>query len=111
MRNFMAAKELVYDAVLRRATDIHLEPTTEQLSVRYRIDGILHAAEPFDRGTGDAVVRVFRMSSRRWISPRSGSSRRTGSFGAATFQEGPMDFRMATSGSKAGEKLVHENPG
>src|SRR4029077_16257707 len=27
-RSFMGAKELVYDAVLRRATDIHLEPTT-----------------------------------------------------------------------------------
>ena len=47
-RSYMAAKELVYDAVLRRSTDIHLEPTTEQISVRYRIDGILHAAEPFD---------------------------------------------------------------
>src|SRR5262249_20767717 len=30
-RSYMAAKELVYDAVLRRATDIHLEPTAEQL--------------------------------------------------------------------------------
>jgi general secretion pathway protein E len=39
-RSYMATKELVYDAVLRRATDIHLEPTAEQLSVRYRIDGI-----------------------------------------------------------------------
>ena len=54
-KSYMAAKELVYDAVLRRATDIHLEPNTEQLSIRYRIDGILHAAEPFDRPTGDAV--------------------------------------------------------
>ncbi len=48
-RSYTSAKELVYDAVLRRATDIHFEPTTEQLSIRYRIDGILHAAEPFDR--------------------------------------------------------------
>jgi len=41
---YMSAKELVYDAVLRRATDIHLEPTEEQLAVRYRIDGILQRA-------------------------------------------------------------------
>jgi type II secretory ATPase GspE/PulE/Tfp pilus assembly ATPase PilB-like protein len=102
-RSYMAAKELVYDAVLRRATDIHLEPTSEQLSVRYRIDGILHAAEPFDRGTGDAVVNVFKVLSAMDISEKR--KPQDGSFGAS-LQGRSMDFRVATSGSKAGEKLV-----
>ena len=79
-RSYMSAKELVYDAVLRRATDIHLEPTTEQLSVRYRIDGILHAAEPFDRPTGDAVVNVFKVLSAMDISEKR--KPQDGSFGA-----------------------------
>ena len=99
----MAAKELVYDAVLRRATDIHLEPTTEQLSVRYRIDGILHAAEPFDRPTGDAVINVFKVLSAMDISEKR--KPQDGSFGAK-LQARDLDFRVATSGSKAGEKLV-----
>ena len=102
-RSFMAAKELVYDAVLRRATDIHLEPTTEQLSVRYRIDGILHAAEPFDRPTGDAVVNVFKVLSAMDISEKR--KPQDGSFGAK-LPGRDLDFRVATSGSKAGEKLV-----
>jgi type II secretory ATPase GspE/PulE/Tfp pilus assembly ATPase PilB-like protein len=102
-RSYMAAKELVYDAVLRRATDIHLEPTTEQLSVRYRIDGILHAAEPFDRPTGDAVVNVFKVLSAMDISEKR--KPQDGSFGAK-LQTREIDFRVATSGSKAGEKLV-----
>jgi general secretion pathway protein E len=102
-RSFMGAKELVYDAVLRRATDIHLEPTTEQLSVRYRIDGILHAAEPFDRPTGDAVVNVFKVLSAMDISEKR--KPQDGSFGAK-LQGRDLDFRVATSGSKAGEKLV-----
>jgi type II secretory ATPase GspE/PulE/Tfp pilus assembly ATPase PilB-like protein len=102
-RSYMAAKELVYDAVLRRATDIHLEPTTEQLSVRYRIDGILHAAEPFDRPTGDAVVNVFKVLSALDISEKR--KPQDGSFGAR-LQGRDLDFRVATSGSKAGEKLV-----
>jgi general secretion pathway protein E len=102
-RSFMAAKELVYDAVLRRATDIHLEPTTEQLSVRYRIDGILHAAEPFDRPTGDAVINVFKVLSAMDISEKR--KPQDGSFGAK-LQARELDFRVATSGSKAGEKLV-----
>jgi type II secretory ATPase GspE/PulE/Tfp pilus assembly ATPase PilB-like protein len=102
-RSFMAAKELVYDAVLRRATDIHLEPTAEQLSVRYRIDGILHAAEPFDRPTGDAVINVFKVLSAMDISEKR--KPQDGSFGAK-LQARELDFRVATSGSKAGEKLV-----
>jgi type II secretory ATPase GspE/PulE/Tfp pilus assembly ATPase PilB-like protein len=102
-RSYMASKELVYDAVLRRATDIHLEPTIEQLSVRYRIDGILHAAEPFDRPTGDAVVNVFKVLSALDISEKR--KPQDGSFGAR-LQGRDLDFRVATSGSKAGEKLV-----
>jgi type II secretory ATPase GspE/PulE/Tfp pilus assembly ATPase PilB-like protein len=102
-RSYMASKELVYDAVLRRATDIHLEPTNEQLSVRYRIDGILHAAEPFDRPTGDAVVNVFKVLSALDISEKR--KPQDGSFGAK-LQGRDLDFRVATSGSKAGEKLV-----
>jgi type II secretory ATPase GspE/PulE/Tfp pilus assembly ATPase PilB-like protein len=102
-RSYMAAKELVYDAVLRRATDIHLEPTSEQLSVRYRIDGILHAAEPFDRPTGDAVVNVFKVLAAMDISEKR--KPQDGSFGAR-LQARDLDFRVASSGSKAGEKLV-----
>ncbi|MHC5541021.1 GspE/PulE family protein, partial [Singulisphaera rosea] len=102
-RSFMSAKELVYDAVLRRATDIHLEPTTEQLSVRYRIDGILHAAEPFDRSTGDAVVNVFKVLSALDISEKR--KPQDGSFGAK-LEGRDLEFRVATSGSKSGEKLV-----
>ena len=99
----MSAKELVYDAVLRRSTDIHLEPTSEQLSVRYRIDGILHAAEPFDRPTGDAVINVFKVLSAMDISEKR--KPQDGSFGAK-LEGRELDFRVATSGSKAGEKLV-----
>jgi type II secretory ATPase GspE/PulE/Tfp pilus assembly ATPase PilB-like protein len=102
-RSFMSAKELVYDAILRRATDIHLEPTQEQLSVRYRIDGILHAAEPFDRPTGDAVVNIFKVLCAMDISEKR--KPQDGSFGAK-LEGREIDFRVATSGSKAGEKLV-----
>jgi len=102
-RSYMSAKELVYDAVLRRSTDIHLEPTTEQLSVRYRIDGILHAAEPFDRPTGDAVINVFKVLAALDISEKR--KPQDGSFGAK-LEGRDLEFRVATSGSKSGEKMV-----
>jgi len=100
---YMSAKELVYDAVLRRATDIHLEPTPEQLSIRYRIDGIMHAAEPFDRPTGDAVINIFKILAALDISERR--KPQDGSFGAKV-ETREIDFRIATSGSKSGEKMV-----
>jgi general secretion pathway protein E len=101
--SYMSAKELVYDAVLRRASDIHLEPTSDQLSVRYRIEGILHAAEPFDRPTGDAVINVFKVLSALDISEKR--KPQDGSFGAK-LEGRELEFRVATSGSKSGEKLV-----
>ena len=102
-KSYMATKELVYDAVLRRATDIHLEPTAEQMSVRYRIDGILHAAEPFDRPTGDAVLNVIKVLAALDISEKR--KPQDGSFGAK-LEAREIDFRVATSGSKSGEKMV-----
>jgi type II secretory ATPase GspE/PulE/Tfp pilus assembly ATPase PilB-like protein len=102
-RSFMSAKELVYDAVLRRASDIHLEPTAEQLSIRYRIDGILHAAEPFDRPTGDAVINVFKVLAALDISEKR--KPQDGSF-SAKLESRDLEFRVATSGSKGGEKMV-----
>jgi len=102
-RSYMSAKELVYDAVLRRSTDIHMEPSSEQLSIRYRIDGILHAAEPFDRPTGDAVINVFKVLAALDISEKR--KPQDGSFGAK-LEGRELDFRVATSGSKGGEKMV-----
>jgi type II secretory ATPase GspE/PulE/Tfp pilus assembly ATPase PilB-like protein len=73
------------------------------MSVRYRIDGILHAAEPFDRPTGDAVLNVFKVLAAMDISEKR--KPQDGSFGAK-LEAREIDFRVATSGSKSGEKMV-----
>jgi type II secretory ATPase GspE/PulE/Tfp pilus assembly ATPase PilB-like protein len=73
------------------------------MSVRYRIDGIMHAAEPFDRPTGEAVVNIFKVLCAMDISEKR--KPQDGSYGAK-LEGREIDFRVATSGSKAGEKLV-----
>jgi type II secretory ATPase GspE/PulE/Tfp pilus assembly ATPase PilB-like protein len=73
------------------------------MAVRYRIDGILHAAEPFDRPTGDAVVNIFKVLAAMDISEKR--KPQDGSFGAK-LEGREVDFRVATAGSKTGEKLV-----
>jgi general secretion pathway protein E len=41
-----AVNRLITQAVERRASDIHIEPTEDALGVRFRIDGALHELEP-----------------------------------------------------------------
>lgn len=58
--------ELFSEAIRSNATDIHIEPFDEELRVRYRIDGVLHAVPvpPSIRGFHAAIVsRVKIMAS------------------------------------------------
>lgn len=102
-KGYMAAKELVYDAILRRATDIHLEPKEDELSVRLRIDGVMYPTEPFDRATGDAIVNITKVLSAMDITERRRSQ--DGGFGAV-MDDRDIDFRVASQGTREGEKLV-----
>ncbi len=102
-KGYMAAKELVYDAILRRSTDIHLEPTDDELRVRLRIDGVMYPTEPFDRVVGDAVVNIFKVLSAMDITERRRSQ--DGSFGAE-LDGREIDFRLASQGTREGEKMV-----
>lgn len=101
-RGFMAAKELVYDALIRRATDIHLEPTEEAMNIRMRIDGVMYPVEPFDRALGDAVINIFKVLGAMDITEKRRSL--DGSF-RAVCEGREIDFRVATQGTRAGEKL------
>ncbi len=101
-KGYVAAKELVYDALLRRATDIHLEPKDEELAVRLRIDGVMFPAEPFDKATGDAVTNIIKVLCAMDITERRRSQ--DGSFGAV-LEGREIDFRVASQGTRHGEKV------
>ncbi|MFP6768069.1 MAG: GspE/PulE family protein [Planctomycetaceae bacterium] len=101
-RGYMAAKELVYDAIVRRSTDIHLEPKSDEISVRLRIDGVLYAMEPFDLSVGNAVVNVCKVLGAMDITEKRRSL--DGSFQAIT-EKRRVDFRVATQGTNYGEKM------
>jgi general secretion pathway protein E len=130
-RGYQAALQMVHDALGKRATDIHLEPTKEDMTVRFRIDGILHATNPFSRAMGESVVNIFKVLSDMDITEKR--KPQDGSFSAEVYgrpkrkpkkkdddeedgDEAPpepqapasrqIDFRVATAGSVAGEKMV-----
>lgn len=102
-KGYMAAKELLYDAIMRRSTDVHLEPKEDETSVRLRIDGVMYPAEPFDRSTGDAIVNIFKVLSAMDITERRKAQ--DGSF-RAEMEGREIDFRVASQGLQIGEKMV-----
>lgn len=101
-KGYMAARELVYDSILRRATDIHMEPADDEMGVRVRVDGVMFPTEPFDRPVGDAVVNIFKVLGAMDITERRRPQ--DGGFGAIV-EDREVDFRVATQGTRFGEKL------
>jgi type II secretory ATPase GspE/PulE/Tfp pilus assembly ATPase PilB-like protein len=103
-KGYMGAKEMVWEAIGKRATDIHLEPTEEEMTVRFRVDGILHKADPFSRAMGDGVINIFKVLADLDITEKR--KPQDGGLSARVDGERMIDFRVATAGSVAGEKLV-----
>jgi type II secretory ATPase GspE/PulE/Tfp pilus assembly ATPase PilB-like protein len=102
-KGYKAARAMVYDAIQSRATDIHMEPTKEEMTVRFRVDGILQPTAPFSRAMGDAVINIFKVLGDMNITEKR--KPQDGSFSAEVEERG-VDFRVATAGSVMGEKLV-----
>src|SRR5262249_13897133 len=98
-----AAKQMGYEAICSRATDIHLEPTKDETAVRFRIDGILQTTDPYGRTIGESVVSMFKvlagMDTTERRKPQDGSC-------GAEIDDRLVDFRVATAGGVSGEKMV-----
>ncbi len=61
---------IISQAIEARASDIHLEPFEEDLSLRYRIDGILHAMEPPPKRLSAAITTRIKIMAKLDISER-----------------------------------------
>jgi type II secretory ATPase GspE/PulE/Tfp pilus assembly ATPase PilB-like protein len=103
-RGYRAALKMIYEALHQRVTDIHLEPTKDEMTVRFRVDGLMLPADPFSRGMGDAVINIFKVLSNMDITEKR--KPQDGSFSAEVDGERMVDFRVATAGSVIGEKMV-----
>jgi len=101
-RAYRAVRELVYDAIERKATDVHLEASSGDYIARVRVDGELKPAGSFDRRTGAAVINVVKVLAALDITDRRRSQ--DGSF-RAEIEDRTVDLRVATQGTQHGEKL------
>jgi general secretion pathway protein E len=92
-------KTIVANALRHRVSDIHLEPTTEGLKIRYRIDGILQDVSTIAPEISRKVVVAIKVKANMDIA----ESRRPQD---GRIDEGAVNMRVSTLPTPAGEKVV-----
>jgi type IV pilus assembly protein PilB len=94
---------LIEQAVQNRASDLHLEPTEDDMRVRYRIDGVLHELDTVPRGVMAALTSRLKIMSGVDITekriPQNGRI-------TALIRDRQVDLRTATLPTVWGEKIV-----
>ena len=97
------AKDVLQDALLDRASDVHIEPGAAECRVRFRIDGVLHPRMKFPAEEGLRLVSALKTVAQLDIAERRKAQ--DGRFGGRVGDR-LVDFRAATTPSVYGEKLV-----
>ncbi len=94
----------LYDALNKRASDIHIEATLDGVIIRYRIDGVLYrATEPLDSRFQGPIISRIKVMSELDI-----SERRIPQDGRFKVRIGgrSIDFRVSIMPSSFGEDAV-----
>lgn len=94
---------LVKQAIDERASDIHIEPLEDGMSIRYRIDGSLYKISPPDESLLPAMVSRIKILSRLDIAERR--LPQDGGF-SMTIKGRNIDTRVSTVPVIHGEKVV-----
>lgn len=94
---------LIFDAVNRKASDIHIEPQEEVMSVRYRIDGVLQEVLRPSVRLAPAIISRIKVMARLDISekrmPQDGRI-------SLTIGGRSIDVRVSTLPSRYGERVT-----
>jgi type II secretory ATPase GspE/PulE/Tfp pilus assembly ATPase PilB-like protein len=102
-KGFKTAAALLHQGIRIRAAHLHLDPTREDMTVRFQVDGLLQSGESLKRELGEAVVTVFKTLGGLDLAEKR--KPQEGSF-SAQVEKRTVDFRLSTAGSVVGEKVV-----
>ncbi|MDD4955636.1 MAG: GspE/PulE family protein, partial [Candidatus Omnitrophica bacterium] len=93
----------IYNALKKRASDIHVEPYQDRLVIKYRIDGALHEEFNFPKKNQQAVIARLKIISSLDITesrlPQDGRFK-------VKFENREIDFRVSSLPTHFGEKFV-----
>ena len=94
---------LIFHAILQNASDIHIEPGERELTVRYRIDGILHDAMVLDKNAGSGITARIKVLSNLKL-----DEKRLPQDGRFKIEQNgeKISFRVSTLPTFFGEKTV-----
>ena len=94
---------IIREAALQEASDIHIEPTETALRVRYRVDGILREQNELPKGSSQSILARIKIMGHLDI-----SERRVPQDGRVRFKKGSidLDLRLSTLPTVYGEKAV-----
>src|ERR1035437_775234 len=94
---------LIFHAILQNASDIHIEPGVKELTVRYRIDGILHDAMVLDKNAGSGITARIKVLSNLKL-----DEKRLPQDGRFKIEQNgeKISFRVSTLPTFFGEKTV-----
>ncbi len=95
--------QLIREAVLERASDIHFEPTADSVRVRYRVDGVLHDAATLPKKSQAELLSRIKVMADMDITERRRPQ--DGRFGILV-DHNPLDFRVATLPTPLGEAIT-----
>lgn len=90
-------------AVDGHASDIHIEPSREELKVRFRVDGVLHTSLRLPKNVERSVVARIKVLASLKLDERR--KPQDGRF-SATIDNKRIDFRVSTFPTYHGEKVV-----
>ena len=94
---------IVQDAIVRNASDIHIEPDAHEVSVRCRVDGVLHEIFVFELMIYNALASRIKILGNLDISERRKAQ--DGRF-EMEINKGKYDFRLSTTPTLYGESIV-----
>jgi type IV pilus assembly protein PilB len=95
--------QMLLDAVTRRASDIHIEPTADSLRVRLRVDGIMHLVMELPEGSQAPIASRVKVISNLDVFqkriPQDGRAR-------VKVKGHDLDLRVSTVPTIHGESIV-----
>lgn len=104
---FRDARQLLADALFRRADAMMLDYTQEAVAVRYMVDGVWHNGQPCPREQGDPALEALKILC--GLNPQDRQSRQEGTFSAQ--YKGPSALEqyavnLSSQGTTTGERVL-----
>jgi len=100
---FLSVRDLIFDAVCRRAEKIMLDYQEKGVAVKYQIDGVWHDSTSRDRASGDVTLAVMKTLAA--LDPAQRKQRQSGTFAAQTGGR-RYQCRLVSQGVKTGERVI-----